>query len=559
MNALVSAYFSDKYLDVNVLVIYIDNIRCDVIDKNKKNVIDKKEMAEMTKDTSNLKEVMVSFQISNTDLAKAVQLDPSLISRYVSGNRILKADSKHADAIAEYLLIKADTAERIGWLKEQLEASNLITRSTSVLNMKNSLISWISTGGEVTLDGSKEAGETGDGQEKDGDRDRAKGMMTGVLPIADAVSEFFASLKDGEEIDIFLTSDRIRILADDSFSEMVRSMISGVEKDVVMNIVIGVSGNTQQINKIIQRYMGGMISGKMRFYTFYGAAQNVVEQLYFIFRNRGVIMVTESPIGLAEPVGTLITDSTFVEEISQSFNATYRYSQPMFNIYNDSYTRNMIEVLYGEYCLPGALCVVKDSVNPMYMTYEAYCRVLRKDNSDDAEYAWKCNEYRRFHDGFRNMLSTRMQCREIISLSRLRKIIEERKCTMAGLYFLTTGFFDLDLEGCRDILTGYIENMNLYPNFSLLILDDLPELHGSSCWHVKQARSIAINDWNREPIMCESHHASLVQEFQRHFDAIWERGTGALRNRAYIISILEGIIQEMNEILEEENFSGLSQ
>ena len=81
MNALVSAYFSDKYLDVNVLVIYIDNIRCDVIDKNKKNVIDKKGMAEMTKDASNLKEVMVSFQISNTDLAKAVQLDPSLISR----------------------------------------------------------------------------------------------------------------------------------------------------------------------------------------------------------------------------------------------------------------------------------------------------------------------------------------------------------------------------------------------------------------------------------------------------------------------------------------------
>ena len=113
--------FSDKYLDVNVLVIYIDNIRCDVIDKNKKNVIDKKEMAEMTKDTSNLKEVMISFQISNTDLAKAVQLDPSLISRYVSGNRILKADSKHADAIAEYLLIKADTAERIGWLKDQLD------------------------------------------------------------------------------------------------------------------------------------------------------------------------------------------------------------------------------------------------------------------------------------------------------------------------------------------------------------------------------------------------------------------------------------------------------
>ena len=121
---------------------------------------------------------------------------------------------------------------------------------------------------------------------------------------------------------------------------------------------------------------------------------------------------------------------------------------------------------------------------------------------------------------------------------------------MAGLYFITTGFFELDLQGCRDILAGYIEYLDRYPNFSLLILDDLPELHSSSCWHVKENSSVAINYWNGPaPVMCQSGHAALAQEFQKHYETIWKRGAGSLGNRAYVISILQSVIRKMDEVL----------
>lgn len=499
---------------------------------------------------ANLKMALSHFKLSNLDLAKATGIDPSLISRYISGNRKLKHTSVQAEDIAEYLLMQADSIERIDWLKAQLRESGVSTESTSVINMKKNLILWISTDADMPDNDKEEAGSEKEEVHSSKGEKESKGIERGTRAITAELHKICRGVAQGDSVDLFLTSDRIRIFTDAEFATMLHETVAA--RKINVNVVICISGNTQHMDRIINEYMGEMVSGAMRFFTFFGSIQNVAEQLFVIFRNREVVMITESPFGAADPVGTFIADNRFVEELLQGFNATYRYSQPLFNIYDDSYTRNMIEVLYTEYCLPGELCVIKDSVNPMYMSFEAYCRVLRNENDDDGEYAWKCNEYRRFHEGFNNMLKTGMPAREVISLKRLRDIVKEEKCQMAGLYFLDTGFFDLDLQGCRDILSGYIDYLNEYPNVSLLILDDLPELHSSNCWHVKKGNNISINDWTgKAPIMFHTVQSALVQEFAKHYENVWERGAGSLGNRAYVISILQEIIQDMDRKLSE--------
>lgn len=416
----------------------------------------------MMKENVNLKEIMSYFRITNIELARATEIAPSLISRYLSGDRKLKGTGKHAEAIAEYLLIKANTGEKINWLRERLETAGLPAGMTSVMSTKYNLIRWISSDGESVPQSGQEADAAVEIPEDGKMPEKLKRLRTGVLSITSFISDMFMTMQKDESVDVFLTSDRIRILTNEVFSNAVKETLASETKNFTMNIVIGLSGNTQGMNRIIQCYMGELVSGKMRFYTFFGATQNVSEHLFFIFRNNCILMVTESSIGLADPVGAIIRDPIFVQELCRSFDATYRYSQPMFNIHNDSNTRGMIEVVYGEYCLPGDLCVVTDSICPMYMSFDNYCRFLKKEQErnqeSDAEYAWKCNEYRRFNDGFREMLDTGMKVREIISLNRIRTILAEGKCKMAGLYFLSTGYSYLDLQGCRDILTGYIDH-----------------------------------------------------------------------------------------------------
>ena len=124
----------------------------------------------MTGESSNLKATLSRFQLSNLDLARATGIDPSLISRYISGNRKLKKDSWQAEEIAEFLLMKADTSEKIEWLKDQFEASKLPVDIQSVLGMKRNLIQWIASDKGVPADDPAERHRQQPAQDGDGER-----------------------------------------------------------------------------------------------------------------------------------------------------------------------------------------------------------------------------------------------------------------------------------------------------------------------------------------------------------------------------------------------------
>lgn len=488
---------------------------------------------------------MMFFQIGNLEMSKATGIDPSLISRYVSGHRTLKANSKQAEVIAEYILNRADTSERIEWLTETLEKASLPDGTDSVSQIKTNLTLFISSDGTSQSDEpAPELSTEADTNERGfsvGNR-----VVSGTDNILVEMERTLLENPENTSLDVFLTSDRIRLMADAKFAAVLRKLVEKYKKSA--NIVVCVSDNTRSFNKIIDNFMPDMVDGSMQFYIYSANTTNVAEQMYIIAGSGTAVMITEAAVGQSEPMATFILNSPMVEEMHQSFNATFRYSQKVFSVYNDSYTRHMIEALYAEYCLPGALAVIKDSINPMYMSIENYCRVLKEKAADDGEYAWQCNEYRRFKDGFNAMLSTGMLNREIISLKRLNCILNEGGCQMAGLYFMTVGFFTLDIRGCRDILNGYIEYLQQYKNFELRILDDLPQLHHMNCWHVKKGISVAINDWNgSQPVMVHTSMNQVVQEFQMHYDDVWEETSGILGNRAYIISILQKFVKQIDE------------
>jgi hypothetical protein len=92
------------------------------------------------------------------------------------------------------------------------------------------------------------------------------------------------------------------------------------------------------------------------------------------------------------------------------------------SIYDDNYSRNILEILYMEFCTPGALDVVKDSINPMYMQVAAYDRFLKTRGHSEQEYAWRSAEFVRFKSGMDNNLKQGAEFREVLSLKRLNDI-----------------------------------------------------------------------------------------------------------------------------------------
>jgi hypothetical protein len=179
-----------------------------------------------------------------------------------------------------------------------------------------------------------------------------------------------------------------------------------------------------------------------------------------------------------------------------------------------------------EFCTPGALDVVKDSINPMYMPMSAYDRFLKTRGHDADEYTWRSTEFVRFKSGMDNNLEQGVEFREVLSLKRLNDIAQRGLCRMAGLYFMERGYIELDAEGCAAILKGYrnLEKCQLYD----VILDDLSGQR-DNCWqssgdHIASTRSGP----NRDDLLDQPYAARN----RAHFDAC---GQGAGGNRTELM------------------------
>jgi len=508
----------------------------------------------MATPNKNLKAVFEYLGLSNLAVSKALNLDPSLVSRYLSGHRQLKAASPQMDAIADFILESGRRVQDVEWLKQQFIVAELPTDISTVNRLKQNLILWLAADGDTlrrNLGASLPERISGTAPlVKKAERKTTFALdndtKTGYLEIVFALRPALCSLPRGATVGVFLSSDRLATAVNEDVSELFLEMIA--ENDLRLNMVVCVSGDTQAMSKLLDSYMGALISGHVRLSVAHGMTQTVTSSMHILVQSDYAMLVTETAGTFAPPIATLIRNMDFIREMQDSFDVAARYAQPILNIYDDNFSRNILEILYMEFCTPGALDVVKDSINPLYMTAEAYDRFLKTRGHSSKEYVWRSAEFMRFKSGMDGMLKAGSTYREILSLSRLNDIVLRGSCRMAGLYFMERGYIDLDTMGCAAVLNGYISYLESTPNFSMLILDDLSVLHQNNCWHLKQNQSLGINYWqSQEPVMIHSDQLMLLREFQTHFDKLWAQGAGAVGSRANVISILRDVTAKLQK------------
>lgn len=507
----------------------------------------------MAMPNKNLKAVLEYLGISNAELAKALDYDPSLISRYLTGHRVFKAASVQMDAVTEYILSRAKRMQDIEWLRGRFAEAGLPTDVSTVYRFKQNLIMWLASDGESLrknlgrsihgdIAGTASSVQTALLEKEEETENEVK---TGFIQIALALCKMLSELSEKLELDIFLSSDRIETAMNGDFAKIL--LEAAAEKDLKIDMVICVSGDTQAIQRILDTYMTGLISGRIKFSTVQGITQTITGTMH-VMSKESCMMISETFGAAALPVAIVVREEAFVKEAINNFISAARYAESVVRIYGDGFTRDIIEILAIEYCTPGALDVIKDSVNPMFMSCEAYDVFLKKRGHSEKEFEWRSAEFVRFKKGMDANLESGVPFREIISLSRLNDIILRGSCRMAGLYFAETGYIDLDRQGCIDILNGYIHYIETVPAFSLLILDDLSELNGNNCWHIKRDCHVTVNNWDKkEPVMIYSDRIMLLREFQGHFEELWKKGSGSVGSRANVISILNNVAAKLEK------------
>lgn len=484
----------------------------------------------------NLKLLMTQLRITNSQLAKALHVDPSLICHWRKNGCGQGKATEHARAIEEYVMRLTLTPENMAWLSNEIgttpgSIAYWLNPTKETLSLSHSLLS---VPRPDMVDAVRPFVENHP-LSYEREPDAYAFACNGTSIIAETLGDELSKLSEGAEVGIHLSSESSNAAIDAE----IRSVIIGAVKKqkLVVRMLVESANNTQMANRLIRAYMPLIVDGKLTLSVIQGTPQTFTASMSIIVPEHSVLIITEAMQRRTTAVGTIIRDSAIVQDMQSSFADSIHFARPLLTTYNDSFARNIVEVFFEEYGVPGGLDVIKCGLNPMYMTVEQYGKVLREFRHTEDQYKWRYSEFARFKEAMDNVFVT-SRFREILSLPKLREIAETGCCRMPAMYFFGIGTWKIDAQDCVNILDGYIHYLETVPNFQVILLEDESLFLPNSCWHIKNNRHIMIHTWNiDDPMMVFSDQLMLIDEFQDHFEKLWEN-TGKLSSRQSVIYTL---------------------
>lgn len=479
-----------------------------------------------------LKKLMTQLDISNAQLAKALNVDPSLISRWLKSGCGERKAAEHSLAIEKYILRRTFTPENRAWLSSEI-GEPLLPETAG-----GQIARWLYPKGTFTAEEKADSSfsnlllvnsfhsavDTKTAREAP-DLFSVFSACDGTEKIASLLSAELKSMETGAIVYIFLSSESSNAAVDAQILSALRA--AAENRKLRVHMLVQSANNSGMASRLIGAYMPMLVQGQLTLSVIQGTPQTFTVTMNIILREHAAILVTEAVHHRSTAVGTIIRDKSILRDMLDSFENSARFARPMMTAYNDSFARSIIEIFFEEYGVPGSLDVIKSGMNPMYMTMEQYGKVLHKFGHPEDQYIWRYSEFSRFKTAMDEVLCT-SRFREIVSLTKLREIAETGRCRMPSMYFMHAGIWYLDAEDCADILQGYIHYLKMVPDFHVILLEDERLFMPNSCWHIKNNKHVMIHSWNiDEPMMVYSDQLMLIDEFQHHFDHLWEQAGGS--------------------------------
>ena len=497
----------------------------------------------------NLKALVDRFEMKGNELAAAAGVSGALVSHWLNGRKSLNPASDYIEKIAAYAVTLAgDDQSKRDWLSKAAASGTTRRDLNGDRELTTALMEWICLKEDetLTLSADRETAQTPDvfaafysaSKVLHFDLKRrnfpAHGLVGRGVRYAAAAKQESLFLKGEDSIAEHLQN---RILASDNeqISVVNITLSSASCKTIVFQKIRNVLNreglvqkfklrvlmpqNSGNILPIVSGYMTLLAEGLMELAEVenYFTASPLVNTVTIDTQKFGCMVINEPPVG--EPVGVFLSDSTGMGE---RFDQLLANAVPLITAYGEGDTREIRNILTKELSLPGDLDILQGCINPIYMTTEAYTKVLIRLGCQDDQLTWRIEEFERLKSLLNDNLKKHV-IREIIYLPRLEQILSEHGCLVSALHFLGVGVCRLTLEECRDILEGYLWYCDSYPNFNLVLAEEVKTEIKNSCWHVKHDAHVLMQSWANGEAACAaySQNAEMHTSFQKQFEQIW--------------------------------------
>ncbi|MDD4843876.1 MAG: helix-turn-helix transcriptional regulator [Anaerotignum sp.] len=515
------------------------------------------------KKLTNLRLILEYFEVPNRDLAKAINVSPSMVSNWVQGKRALRASSGFVVAIADYVLSRRMLETRdITWLKKQFEHTGISTEFDFASDIKRNLIIWLADDGHEVLEIFKKADIQITNEQRDdvglspylysiGPAGRIYNddysARAGVLDISMRLGRIFETMKDATTIDICLSSETVATIMENVFiAEIMKAFQT---KNIYLRMLAALSGNSTALSRIIAAYTPMIVAGKMELYISHGMMQPMIHQTSIFIPDICAVAITELPDSLSPPAALFITESIFLKDSADGFDRVVRFAQPLMQFYPDNILKGMIDIFNREFSDDGDMDIQSDGLNFLMLEPEEYIEILEQKGFKGNALEWRSEEYLQIKNGFESNLKNGAVFREIISAEFLKNMVVNGSCEVPSMYFMDTGNTLIQTKACAAILAGYIRMLKSYPNYHISVAPYLGEKQKGTR-HIKHGRHVTLGPWKNEPKLIFSDQMIMIHEFQTYFNELWMSLSAGTRENT--ILLLEIMLQEIEKLIGQE-------
>ena len=537
-----------------------------------------------------LKYLMHLFKVSNSKLARGINVDASLVSRWKSGERAMSVNSPHIPAVATYF-VHLNTYQ---YQKEALD--HILTMQNQTVEIRNEeqrvliLSEWLVSGEPSNWADLSEKPESSVNTRKlianiadlisaapvspaDNQQNTAAAsimptakpgitrtmeVFEGISGRRQAVANFLLQVMQSEQkLDLLLISeDDIGWLFGDSqyaefWSHAFRQI---VQKGHHITIIHVVNRKSADIFKALTYWMPMHLAGSIDAYYFPRYILTSVRQTLFIAR--GLVSVSAWTTGNEDKELTFIhRDQDTIKQFTTIFETHLAQCKPLFSVYTGANLMNMMSMTSQFSRQFGSIFYMRSNLNSLCLKPEKLMQYLDISPNKGMTAEMMHQRYAEHQQSFFTRLKTEHQY-DLLQIDVLEDILENGGACLETNMLNQNQPIRLSTTDTISWLQATIDLLRTTPNYHLYLTNSIQNPDHIQVNIIYQEDTGALfsssNQNDGVPVALMLNEANILRSMSYYFESVIDQIPSAQRNTPDVINRLERIIDQLKAMIKTQ-------
>lgn len=468
--------------------------------------------------------------IRNITLAKALNVDPALVSLWLSGKRQMSRENPLLAKIAAYIIRQCDSEVGMRWLADTLEIEPINPRVDYNLLLGN-VTDWLLL----------EPVHSNLPQETDFSGLFAQGgkvymPFVGSIGLGEALGMLAQQVERHaveEPLRVYISSENCSILFEDRTASIWDSLCQLSPQPVEVFFQQWEQGDLT--GRFLNRLMPQLVRGRLKLYALRSDEQYFCHNITVLLPGICAVMVLEPVALYGNSVTLFVDDSGFVGPLAEVFGRLEKAARPVVGLYRSD-ARQMGELWPAFFDSGGAVDMVSDGLPLFYLSPPGFHRLLEEMHLTAEQRRYRSGQFALWHQRFWAGIRTGRR-RELLSLDTLDSLASGQKIALYGASFLKKSSLSIDPDTARELLSGLLQAVEECPGYQLR-LTKCSVTDRYACL-LREDREALIYSWMGKTGCClHTDNWLLTRQLRAQFSHWWESGDVGITRREHVAEAL---------------------